>query len=206
MPRRSERQGVGVGLLAGGVLMTLMGVASMVVSGDTPQITSSTSTTESRLVTTGAIEPTTTTDTTPTPTPTTTTSTATTTVTTTASPTSTTSTTSVTSGAIAGFVTDFVAAIDSGDVDFLVDTLHPVVFSLFDRNQCRDFVQDEILALEGYHITGVASGPTTQQIADVNIDVFSVPVEFRFRGVEFTSDATYAFENDEVRWFTQCGS
>ena len=49
--------------------------------------------------------------------------------------------------AVEAFVPEFADAIDRGDIDFLYETLHPVVTELFDEELCRSYVEAEILPL-----------------------------------------------------------
>ena len=108
--------------------------------------------------------------------------------------------------AIDTFVPTFADAIAGQDVEFLLATLHPSVFVLFDVETCRSFINDEILQLEQYRLIGEAEGPTTQLVAETEVDMYQAPVAFVFQGQEFTSEAAFAFVEDQVRWFTQCGS
>ncbi len=87
----------------------------------------------------------------------------------------------------------------------LVGTLHPAVISLFGEETCRAFISEEILLLQQYRLIGQVEGPIPQVVADTTLDMFRAPAAFVFQGQEFTSEAVFAFENGEVRWFTQCG-
>lgn len=106
---------------------------------------------------------------------------------------------------IEAFVVDFAAAIEREDEDFLFDRLHSAVLTLFNETECRTFIEEQILQLENYRQTGDVTGPAPQTIADVVVDMYTTPVAFGFQGQDVTSDAAYAFEDSEVRWFTQCG-
>lgn len=108
--------------------------------------------------------------------------------------------------AIQAFVPTFADAIARQDVEFLLDTLHPSVFALFDEEACRSFITNEILQLERYRLIGQTEGPTTQLVSETEVDMYQAPVAFAFQGQEFTSEAAFAFVEDQVRWFTQCGS
>lgn len=108
--------------------------------------------------------------------------------------------------AIQTFVPTFADAIARQDVGYLLETLHPSVFALFDEEACRSFITDEILQLEQYRLIGEADGPTTQLVAETEVDMYQAPVAFAFQGQEFTSEAAFAFVEGQVRWFTQCGT
>lgn len=105
---------------------------------------------------------------------------------------------------IVAFVDDYVDAIETEDVEFLVARLHPAVLDLFDGDLCRTFIEREILALGNYTLTGDVSGPETQSIGDRVFEAYSAPTSFVFQGQTFDSPATFAFGDDEVRWFTNC--
>lgn len=117
----------------------------------------------------------------------------------------TTTTTFDTSGAVEDFVVEFADAIGRQDIEFLMDSIHPSVLALFDAESCRTFVEEEILLLEDYRLTGEVEGPESQTIADMPVNMYRAPVAFTFQGQEFASEAGFAFEGPEVRWFTQCG-
>ncbi len=138
---------------------------------------------------------------------TTTTSTTTTTttevITTTTSEATTTTTPDVTAE-IEAFVEEFVAAIERQDVDSLMANLHPAVIELFDEDVCRTFIEDEILLLGDYRLTGEIDGPNSQTIGSFTVDMFTGPVAFTFQGQDFESDASFAIEETGVTWFAEC--
>lgn len=192
-----SKQNIGLGLIGGGLLVALIGLIGWVTAGDGEEPTTEAAEETTTLQVTTTLEPTTTTTLQPTTTtlpPTTTTS----------APTTTT-TIFDTSGAIEDFVAVFAGAIARQDVEFLMSTIHPSVLTLFDAESCRTFVEEEILLLEDYRLTGDVEGPESQTIADTTVSIFRAPVAFTFQGQEFTSEAGFAFEGPEVRWFTQCG-
>jgi hypothetical protein len=126
--------------------------------------------------------------------------------TTTSTTVSTTTTTTIDAGpVIESFVDIFTDAIERQDTELLVDTLHPAVIGLFGEEACRAFISEEILQLQQYRLIGEVEGPTPQMVADTALDMFRAPAAFVFQGQEFTSEAAFAFDNGEVRWFTQCG-
>lgn len=180
-------------MIIGGLFLALIGVAWWAVSGD------------------GESEPPATTETTATSLPTSTSQPSTTTTTSEPTTTSTTVATTTTTtidarGAIQTFVPAFAEAIARQDVEFLLGTLHPSVFVLFDEDTCRGFITDEILLLEQYRLIGEVDGPTSQLVAEMEVDMYQAPVAFAFQGQEFTSEAAFALVEGQVRWFTQCGS
>lgn len=103
------------------------------------------------------------------------------------------------------FFPDFVAAIESGDVDFLLARLHPVVLEQPNADRCRTFIEREILALGNYTLTGDVTGPVSQNVAGTTVAaVYSAPVSFVFQGQSFDGTATFAAVDGEMRWFTEC--
>jgi hypothetical protein len=183
--------------MAGGLVLALVGLIGwLTAGGESEEMPEALDTT-----TTGAVATTGAPSTTTTSRPTTTTLPPTTT--TTVPPTTT--TTFDTSGAIEDFVVEFADAIGRQDLDFLMATIHPSVLALFDAESCRSFVEEEILLLENYRLTGEVEGPESQTIADTPVNMYRAPVAFTFQGQEFASEAGFAFEGPEVRWFTQCG-
>lgn len=194
-----SKQSIGVGLIGAGLLVALIGLVGWVTAGDgdepEPEAVETTTTSEltttTEATTTTTLPPTTTTSTLP--------------QTTTTSAPTTTTTTFDTSGAIEDFVADFTNAIARQDVEFLISTIHPSVLTLFDEESCRTFIEEEILLLQDYRLTGDVEGPESQTIAGTPVNMFRAPVAFTFQGQEFTSEAGFAFEGPDVRWFTQCG-
>lgn len=181
-------------MMVGGVGIALIGIFGWLFSGNggsEPASTTVASIPTSSSVTTTEPSPTTTTTEPP--------------ATTTTMPRATTTTIDA-NEAIQAFVPTFADAIARQDVQFLLDTLHPSVFVLFDVEACRSFINDEILQLEQYRLIGEADGPTAQLVAETEVDMYQAPVAFAFQGQEFTSEAAFAFVEDQVRWFTQCGS
>ena len=184
---------LGLLLMGGGIVFVIVGLLGWAVSGDEE--------TDPLLLTT-TTAPATTSSEPSTTIPSTTSTAAPTTTSTTVPPTT---TTTIDAGpAIESFVDTFIDAIARQDTEFLLETLHPAVISLFDAGSCRAFISEEILQLEQYRLIGEVEGPTSQMIADMTLDMYRAPVAFAFQGQEFTSEAAFAFVDGEVRWFTQC--
>lgn len=197
---RAIRQGfglskrlVGLLLIAAGGVMVAVGLIGWATAGTTQQAVG-TSTTVGAPVTSTS-ETTTSMPSATTTTPPVTTSTA----------PPTTTTTIDTDAAIEAFIELFTDAIATEDIDLLFETLHPAVVSLFDETTCRDFITEEIVQLREYRLIGEIDGPTAQSVAGVTVEMYRGPVAFTFQGEDFTSEAAFAFEGPEVRWFTQCG-
>ena len=177
--------------MIGGTVIAFVGLLGWVSAGDEEPETSTTTLAASAMVE----KSTTTSSTTTTSAPTTTSTTV-----------PTTTTTTIDAGpAIEAFVDAFTDAIAREDTDFLLETLHPAVISLFDTESCRAFISEEILQLEQYRLIGEVDGPTRQVVADITLDMYRAPAAFVFQGQEFTSEAAFAFEDGDARWFTQCG-
>lgn len=178
--------------MIGGVVIAMAGVTGWAMSAsDGPDPGPSTTTTTP--VTTTS-EPTTSSSTT---------TTIATTTTSTTIPTTTTTTIDATS-AIGSFVDMFTDAIGRQDTELLLETLHPAVINLFGEETCRAFIAEEILLLERYRLIGEVRGPTPQVITGTTVKMYRAPTAFVIQGQEFRSDAEFAFENGEVRWFAQC--
>jgi len=105
---------------------------------------------------------------------------------------------------IEAFVIEFAEAIDLGDSNFLISTLHPAVLAVHGETSCSAFIDAEILLLMGYQLTGPLGGPSTQTVADFSIEVFSGPVAFTFQGQSFEATASFAVDDGQVRWFAEC--
>lgn len=104
---------------------------------------------------------------------------------------------------IQAFVVVFAEAIANSDIDLLFGTLHPAVLERYEAEVCRTFIEDEILLLEDYRLTGDLQGPTTETIGSFTYEAYVGPVTFGFRGEDFESTAKFAID-DGVRWFTEC--
>ena len=103
----------------------------------------------------------------------------------------------------------FATAIMEGDADFLFDRLHPAVVGGFGADLCRTWIEEEILVLENYRVTGPVTGPQDQSFTSpvgegIIESAFSAPVTFTFSGQEFESDGGFALVEDEMRWLGQC--
>ncbi len=116
----------------------------------------------------------------------------------------TTTTTLDTAVAIETFVEEFSDAIERQDVDSLITALHPAVLEAFNEALCRAFIEDEILLLGDYRLTGPIQGPTPQTIGSFTVDMYTGPVAFTFQGQDFEPDASFAIEGNGVTWFTEC--
>ncbi len=185
---------LGLGMVAIGLLMVVVGVASL--GGDSPNDVATATTTAAPASTTAAPASTTTAAPTTTSTPTTTTTTSTTT--TTAPPPS-----------IEDFIVAYAAATESGDTGFLTDRLLPDLRTIFGEELCRNWVETEILALRAYQLTGEVSGPfaRTLNVGDTAISVeqyYEAPVSFTFQGQSFDTVATFVVADGQVYWIGEC--
>jgi len=107
--------------------------------------------------------------------------------------------------AVTGFFEAYVAAIDAGEVDFLYDTLHPLVLDQPTADLCRAFIEREILALGNYRTNGDIGEPVSQDVAGTTVpELYTIPVAFEFQGQTFEGTATFAPVDGEMRWFTTC--
>lgn len=108
------------------------------------------------------------------------------------------------------FFDRLAAAFVADDANTLVDLLHPAVVARYGEEQCREHL--EVLAasnveLELVEVTGVGPVVYATDGQETTIDD-GVRVRTRVtrdgEGVE--QDATLAFVDDELRWFTDCGA
>ena len=187
---RMTRRSAGIVLTALGGLLLIIGVVGMVTSGDDSNgaIVAPSTTTESLATASTTLSPSTT---------------STTAATTTTSVAATTTTTIDVVSEVETFVPTFADAIAREDIDYLYDTLHPVVTTLFEEDLCRTFIEAEILLLEDYRLTGDVTGPSTENIGGQVVETYRGPVAFGFQGQDFETGATFAYEQS-VRWFTEC--
>lgn len=121
----------------------------------------------------------------------------------------TTTTTALPPETVEDFVSAFAAAIAAGDVDFLVDRLHPAVIGGFGPALCRAWIETEILELVDYQVTGPVAGPSPQSFTTpagtgTIEDAFSAPVSFVFQGQQFDGEGDFALVDGEMRWMGQC--
>ncbi len=183
---------LGQGLTALGVVIVLVGLAGMLLTDDGGTPTAA---------------PTTSTSPTPTTSPASTTV-AETTVTTTSS-TSTTTTTAVQSESVEDFMVLFGLAIAAGDVEFLLDRLHPAAVGGFGIDLCRSWIEAEILQLDDYRLTGPVEGPRDQSFTTPSgtgtiQDAYSAPVSFIFQGQLFNAEGGFALIDTTMHWLGQC--
>lgn len=112
-------------------------------------------------------------------------------------------------GAIERFVEDYRAALDSDDVVFLFDWLHPGVKDGYGSDLCRDWVAREIAALENYELTGPLVGPSSATISTESgtfevDDLYSGPISFVYQGASFEGQAQFAIQDGSIYWLGIC--
>ena len=174
-----------------GILLTVVGAAGIALEGDDLPVAATTSSTAS----TSAVPTTFSAPSTTAPTTTTTTA-----ATTTTSPPET----------VEEFALAFAAALDRGDADFVFNRLHPVVIAIHDEASCRATVEDRVLLITDYRLTGPVSGPESVDFTVSNrvitvSEQFRAPVAFGFQGTEVETEGVFALLDGEMRWFTDCG-
>ncbi len=186
-----SRRSVGLALVALGGIVAAIGLIGMFVSnngGDAEALLTTTTTIQdSETTTTTSITATTTTQA----------------ITTTTSEATTTTTLDVTAE-IEAFVEGFAAAIEREDIESLLATLHPAVLEAFDEETCQTFIENEILLLLDYRLTGEIDGPNSQTFGSFTVDMYTRPVAFTFQGQDFESGASFAIEETGVTWFAEC--
>lgn len=121
-----------------------------------------------------------------------------------------TTTTEVVDGAdISVFVGRFAAALETGDVGFLVETLHPVVVEAFGDETCETWVRREVMLLSDYRINGnpepIGDGQVTSPTGSLAVEgMWSAPVAFTFNGEEFETQSSFAVIDGSVFWLGEC--
>lgn len=113
--------------------------------------------------------------------------------------------TTTNSRSVETFVVEYAAALDRDDIAFLLDRLHPVVISAYGADLCRDWIEREIVTLEGYRLTGPVLGPSPLRVAipdgeTVIDDAFSAPVSFVFQGSTVDAEAGFASIDGVIHW------
>ncbi len=173
-----------------GALLAVVGVAGIVLADDDVAAAASTSSTAS----TSAAATTTSTSSTTAPTSTTT-----------IPPT----TSTLPPETVEEFALAFAAALDRGDADFVFDRLHPIVIAIHDEASCRATVEDRVLLITDYRLTGPVSGPESTDFTVSNriitvSELFRAAVAFGFQGTEVETEGVFALLDGEMRWFTDC--
>ncbi len=175
-----------------GALLTVVGVAGIALDGDDVAVAVTTSSTAS----TSAAA--------------TTTSTSSSTTTTTSATTIPPTTSMIPPETVEEFALAFAAALERGDADFVFDRLHPVVIAIHDEASCRATVEDRVLLITDYRLTGPVSGPESVDFTVSNriitvSEQFRAPVAFGFQGTVVETEGVFALLDGEMRWFTDCG-
>jgi hypothetical protein len=110
--------------------------------------------------------------------------------------------------AVPVFVAEFSERVDDEDVTWLVDRLHPVVIAQHGTDLCRSFIQNEILLLENYRVTGsVTTGVEVFDGDGVQVTVdpyYTAPVAFDFQGTSYDGSGAFAPVDSVMHWFTEC--
>ena len=120
-----------------------------------------------------------------------------------------TTTTTAPAPSVEEFILAYATATTSGDSEFLFDRLLPQLVDIFGADICRTFVENEIVALSEYTLTGEVSGPFSRSlnVGDDQIDVdsyYEAPVRFTFQGQSFDQTATFVVADGQVYWIGAC--
>lgn len=110
---------------------------------------------------------------------------------------------------ISAFVERFAVALETGDVGFLVETLHPVVVEAFGDETCETWVRREVMLLSDYRIDGnpesIGDGQVTAPTGTLAVeDMWSAPVAFTFNGEKFETQSSFAVIGGSVFWLGEC--
>ena len=196
---------LGPGLVAVGLVITIIGAVGSLGGGDaTAAVEPSPSSTTVAVSTTSAASSTTTTQDNGT-------SSSTTEPTTTMGPTTTTSstTTTVPAETLEEFVLAYAAALEAGDRVFIFGRLHPATIDGWGEDLCSEWVDREIMSLSEYQLISVNEGPVTRvfttPVESITIDDFyDATISFVFSGQTFEVGGAFALIGPEFSWLGQC--
>jgi len=111
---------------------------------------------------------------------------------------------------VRAFVDDLVSAIQRGDVDFLVARLHPVVLDRYGEAACRAAVTtfiDPTFEVEVLEVLDQASWDyVTDERSTTIPDAWTVPANRSQGGVTAAVELHFAPADGTIRWFTDCGT
>jgi hypothetical protein len=104
----------------------------------------------------------------------------------------------------------FAEAIRTGDVEFLLDRLHPVVLDLYGRQQCRAAVAslptDPSFGVRVRSVRGPESYEFAPDGQSVTVDdAFTLTLAFTSTEGTSRQEGHLALIDGEMRWFTDCG-
>lgn len=110
---------------------------------------------------------------------------------------------------VEGFVTEFAAAIASGNEEFVVARLHPVFVAAYGEELCQTWIAREIMGLASYDLVSLDGGPRSQPYAFLAgegtiDDVFDATVSFTYRGELLTNPTNFALVDGKMHWLGQC--
>lgn len=111
---------------------------------------------------------------------------------------------------VGSFLEDFVAAMRSGDIDFLLEHLYPEVTEIYGDEQCRAYLETVTDPAFDIDVLGVSEpGPWQWEIDDRTTsiaDAYTVNVSRTSRGETSTLEMHLAPDDEgRVSWFTDCG-
>ncbi len=110
--------------------------------------------------------------------------------------------------ATSSFVAEFSAAQATGDVDFLVDALHPVAIEAHGQQACENYVAATVGSIQNVQLVSV--GELTEYSYETDAGPWQLPnawpVELSadVAGETQTLNAHFFYDADEVNWLTHC--
>jgi hypothetical protein len=119
-------------------------------------------------------------------------------------------TTTVAAETLEQFVESYRAALDTDDVGFLFDRLHPRVVGIYGSDLCRAWVAREVVGLDNYEIAGEVTGPADEMFTASDgtrfaiADKFSTTITFTIQGQDFETEAGFALVEGVMYWLGTC--
>lgn len=109
------------------------------------------------------------------------------------------------------FLAGFTAAVQDGDVDWLLVRLNPAVIQRYGEDQCRSYLRSSVIdPTMRLQVSGVTGPGTWQWSTDgrstVVDEVYRVDAHRFLRGSETTGNLWLANVDGNLTWFADCGT
>jgi hypothetical protein len=110
---------------------------------------------------------------------------------------------------VEAFILAFNSAVQTGDLQFLIDRLHPVAVTIGGEEACRAYIQSEFSQASSMMLTGNIVGPDEVVKVGPDGDIvleehYTADVVLVFRGQAFDITAEFARLDGVMRWLTAC--
>lgn len=101
------------------------------------------------------------------------------------------------------FEAEVVAAVESGDVETLVDLVHPAILGQLGRDACRATLEATVALVDTYRVSGPVTVTDIQGLVGVQ-----APSEYVYPtgAVPAVDQLLPTFDGRELRWLIACGS